>query len=229
MAANRIQGKLVGAIFTGVELNVDPESEAAVAVSLSQRIVLLRLDDDGSLHEIRSIDTDLHPVTLSGDVIALDDNVSQTLIYNWKTDERARLDGVDDAQHDHCLQVIFTSSTVLVVRTHSIGCALPRPSHTRSYTLLWLGGLRQPNTDLHPPERQPLGIRAKLAGALFSLLFPHPHRQSIVATWSPSMHRCHPRQRATAVWIRPHDRSMITLRGAQWLRDAHRSCIPRPA
>ncbi|SJL17362.1 uncharacterized protein ARMOST_20912 [Armillaria ostoyae] len=133
-----------------MKLNVDPESEAAVAVSLSQRIVLLRLDNDGSLHEIRSIDTDLHPVTLSGDVIALDDNVSQTLIYNWKTDERAHLDGVDDAQHGHCLQVVFTSSTILVVRTHSIGLytAPPIPTRIATHSFGWVDGVSPTPTSI---------------------------------------------------------------------------------
>ncbi|PBK61075.1 hypothetical protein ARMSODRAFT_673535 [Armillaria solidipes] len=62
-----------GAIFTVVKLNADPQSEAGIAVSLSQRIVFLRLGDNRTLHKIRSVDTDLRPVTLSGAVLTLDD------------------------------------------------------------------------------------------------------------------------------------------------------------
>ncbi|SJL17336.1 uncharacterized protein ARMOST_20886 [Armillaria ostoyae] len=92
----------------GVKLNVDPKLEVGMAVSLSQRIVLLHLDDNGSLHEIHSFDTDLCPVSLAGNIIALDGDASKMLIYNLKTDEHAYLDDIDDPQHDHCLQVIFT-------------------------------------------------------------------------------------------------------------------------
>ncbi|KAK0443418.1 uncharacterized protein EV420DRAFT_1649206 [Desarmillaria tabescens] len=83
-----------GALFTGVKLNTDTESEASITVALdgSQRIALLHLDNDGILHEICSFEIDLQPVTLTGDIIALSDEFSTTLIYNWKTGERAYLD-----------------------------------------------------------------------------------------------------------------------------------------
>ncbi|PBK86153.1 hypothetical protein ARMGADRAFT_1169299 [Armillaria gallica] len=109
-----------GVIFTRAKLNADPESEAGVAVSLSQRVVLLHLNDNGFLHIIHSFDTDLRPVGFSGYIIALDDDTSKTVIYNWKTEERASLDDVSDAQHVHCLQVVFTPSTILVLRARSI-------------------------------------------------------------------------------------------------------------
>ncbi len=81
--------------------------------------MLLRLDDHGTLHEIRSVDTDLHPVSIAGDIIALDDDASKMLVYNWKTDERAYLD-------DHRLVVCARSialydSTVTHIATHSFG------------------------------------------------------------------------------------------------------------
>ncbi|PBK61061.1 hypothetical protein ARMSODRAFT_1025970 [Armillaria solidipes] len=101
MGANSIQGNLVGAnnmghrawaqvlrwspkgaMFTGVKLNADPESEASVAVSLEPRFCL---DEHGTMHEIRSIETDLRPVTLSGDVIVLSGDLSKTPIYNRST------------------------------------------------------------------------------------------------------------------------------------------------
>ncbi|KAK0433871.1 hypothetical protein EV421DRAFT_1718140, partial [Armillaria borealis] len=109
-----------GAIFTGVKLNADPESEADVAVSLSQIIVLICLDDNGFLHEIRSVNTDLRPLSMIGNVMALGDDVSKTLIYNLRITESADLDDAGDTQYDHCLQVIFTPPTILVVRARSI-------------------------------------------------------------------------------------------------------------
>ncbi|PBK86088.1 hypothetical protein ARMGADRAFT_1086845 [Armillaria gallica] len=69
MTANRIEGNQVCPDHLGHHpvAEVLRMSEASVA-----RIVLLRLDNHRILHEIRSLDTDLRPVTLSGDVIALD-------------------------------------------------------------------------------------------------------------------------------------------------------------
>ncbi|PBK61089.1 hypothetical protein ARMSODRAFT_1025989 [Armillaria solidipes] len=97
-------------IFTGVKLNADPESQASVVVSLSQMIVLLHLDNNGTLHENRPIKTDLCPV-----IIALSNDVSKMMIYSWKTEEHAHLDDVG-IQHNSCLQVVFTLLTILVVR-----------------------------------------------------------------------------------------------------------------
>ncbi|KAK0433852.1 hypothetical protein EV421DRAFT_1741252 [Armillaria borealis] len=144
MAANRIQGNLVcpdislqqkysewspkGAIFTGVKLNADSDSEASVAVTLE--FVLLRLDNHGILHEIRTMDTDLRPTTLSGDVIALDDN----------TGKCAHLDGVGDAQHDHCLQPVFISPTILVVRARSITLYDSTFTRIATHSFGWVDG-----------------------------------------------------------------------------------------
>ncbi|KAK0237378.1 hypothetical protein EDD85DRAFT_953378 [Armillaria nabsnona] len=71
-----------GATFTEVKMNAEPESEVDVAVSLSQRIVLLHLDDARTLHETRSIDTDLCPVNITGTVITLDNDAFKMLVYN---------------------------------------------------------------------------------------------------------------------------------------------------
>ncbi|KAK0433867.1 hypothetical protein EV421DRAFT_2023269 [Armillaria borealis] len=145
-----------GAIFAGVKLNADPGSEAGVAVSLS-------------LHEIRSVDIDLCPVSITGDVITLDDDGPKTLVYNWKMD---------------------------------------------NHTLLWLGRRHQRDTDLNPhpiPERQSLGIRAKLTRVL--LILP----LSSILTSEVSSRRGTLRctdvilsRQATAVWICPHDRAMVS-------------------
>ncbi|KAK0237318.1 hypothetical protein EDD85DRAFT_1024000 [Armillaria nabsnona] len=52
----------------------------------------------------------------------LSETVSTMVIYNWKTGTRAYLDEGGDTQYGHriCLQVVFTPSTILVVRACSI-------------------------------------------------------------------------------------------------------------
>ncbi|PBK86136.1 hypothetical protein ARMGADRAFT_1086890 [Armillaria gallica] len=87
------------ALLTEVKLNAEPWSEAGVAVLLSQRIVLLRLDDDRTLHEIHSVETDPRP-------------------RRHLQDGDLQLE--DDPQHSYCLQVIFTPPTILAVRARSI-------------------------------------------------------------------------------------------------------------
>ncbi|PBK86052.1 hypothetical protein ARMGADRAFT_1086815 [Armillaria gallica] len=200
-----------GAIFTGVKLNADPESEAGVAVSLSQRIVLLCLDDDGTLHEIRSIDTDLRPVTLSGDVIALDDDVSQMLIYNWKTHEHAYLDDVGDTQHDHCLQVVFTPTAILIVRPRSITVynAPPLPTPIAMHSFGWVDGASATPTFILIRSQSDNPWASEFE--LYSLSSFPP---TLVSKISPRRGAL----RCIAVWIRSHDRVMVS----HW--EEHDSC-----
>ncbi|KAK0237325.1 hypothetical protein EDD85DRAFT_770504 [Armillaria nabsnona] len=204
-----------GAIFTGVKLNTDPESEASVAVSLSQRIVLLHLNDYGTLHEIHSVDTDLRPVTLSGDVIALDDDVSQTVIYNWKSEERAYLDDVRDTQHDHCLQVVFTPPTILVVRARSTSLytALPSPTRIATHSFGWVDGASATPTSILIRSWQNINTWASEPNSfeLYSLSSFPPTLTSKVSSRRGAL-RCTDvilGTRGTAVWIRPHDRAMV--------------------
>ncbi len=108
-----------------VIVSVRQSYERSLTFSIKIRlptIVLLRLDDNGILHEINNIDMNLLPVTFTGDIIALSETVSTMVIYNWKTGTRAYLDEGGDTQYGHrvCLQVVFTSSTILVVRACSI-------------------------------------------------------------------------------------------------------------
>ncbi|KAK0229418.1 hypothetical protein EDD85DRAFT_128482 [Armillaria nabsnona] len=90
-----------GATLTEIAINADPESEASIAVLLfSIGIVLLNLDDNGTLHEIRTIDMNLRPVALTSDIMALTDDLLKTVIYNWKTNERAYLDEGGGSHHN---------------------------------------------------------------------------------------------------------------------------------
>ncbi|KAK0437088.1 uncharacterized protein EV420DRAFT_1652216 [Desarmillaria tabescens] len=105
-----------GELFVGVTLNADPESDVSVVVTLSrpQTIVLLHLDGNGSLRQIQDIDVGFRPVSMTGDIISFSDDVSKTLIYNWKTEERAYLEGGDMPNY-HCNHVVFAPNTVVVV------------------------------------------------------------------------------------------------------------------
>ncbi|KAK0216390.1 hypothetical protein IW262DRAFT_1276639 [Armillaria fumosa] len=201
-----------GAIFTGVKLNTESESEASVAVSLSQKTVLLHLDDSGTLHEIRSIDTDLRPVTLSGDVIALDDDVSQTVMYNWKTDERAHLDDVGDNQHDYCLQVVFAPTTILVVRARSISLYDFAFTRIATHSFGWVDGASATLTSILIRSQSNNPWASELNSLeLYSLSSFPPTLTSKVSSRRGAL-RCTDvilGKRATAVWIRPHERAMV--------------------
>ncbi|SJL10793.1 uncharacterized protein ARMOST_14187 [Armillaria ostoyae] len=190
-------------------------SEAGVVVSLSQRIVLLRLDDDGTLHEICSAETDLCPVNITGDVIALSDDVSKTMIYNWKTEERAYLDDVDDAQHDHCLQIVFTPPTILVVRARSITVytAPPLPTRIATHSFGWVDGASATQTSILIRSQSDNPWAAELNSLELYSLSSFPSAVVSKISSRRGALRCTDvilGKRATAVWIRPHDRAMVS-------------------
>ncbi|PBK86138.1 hypothetical protein ARMGADRAFT_1086891 [Armillaria gallica] len=210
MAANCIQANLVGTIFTGVRLNADPESEAGVA----------GLDDNGTLQKIRSIDTDLCPVNITGD----------------KTDERTDLDDVGDTQHDHCLQVVFAPTTILII------CALSITLYDCTFTRIATYSFGWSQTHLSctpfPPFPQLLFPKYPLDVDLFdaptssSASEPSDLKgqtrlgfgslgSALKGSGSAASHH------HMDTPARP--RYGLTLGGARRLRDAHRSCLPRSA
>ncbi|PBK86062.1 hypothetical protein ARMGADRAFT_1128146 [Armillaria gallica] len=105
------------------------------------------LDDNGTLDEICSIDTDLHAVNITGDIIAVNHDVSQTVIYNWKTDESSHLNDVGDSQHDHYLQVVFTLPT-LVVRVSSITLYTSTFTRISTRSFDWIDGASATSTSI---------------------------------------------------------------------------------
>ncbi|PBK86040.1 hypothetical protein ARMGADRAFT_1169268 [Armillaria gallica] len=150
-----------GARYRTVKLNTDPESEASIAVSLLQKVVLLHLDDNGILHEMNTIDINLYPVALSGDIIALNNPPSKMLIYNWKTGAYAYLDEGGDLWRNPCLEVVLTPSIILVVRTFSISIyASPLLLHGQTHIPIathsfdWVIGVSVPS----PAPNNPLSI-----------------------------------------------------------------------
>ncbi|PBK61068.1 hypothetical protein ARMSODRAFT_1025975 [Armillaria solidipes] len=97
------------AIFTQVRLNADPGSEADVTVADNRAPTSGQQQDPA-----RNLFRRRRPTP--GDVIGLSEDISKTLIHNWKTNERAYLDDVGDTRHDYRLQVVFTPPTIFVVR-----------------------------------------------------------------------------------------------------------------
>ncbi|KAK0433894.1 hypothetical protein EV421DRAFT_2039962 [Armillaria borealis] len=203
-------------ILNGMTINADPESEACVAVSSSQIIVLLHLNEAGTLHELLSIDIGLRAVTLTGDVIALTDGISKTVIYNWKTDERAYLDDGGGSHHNRCYEVVFTPSTILVVREHCIKLyTRPRLLHRQTltpiatYSFGWVAFVSAPT----PAPYNPLSVLIRSNDQsdnfrplikLYSFASFPPILTSNISS-RPGTHRSAKvilGKRATAVWIR---------------------------
>ncbi|PBK86149.1 hypothetical protein ARMGADRAFT_1035867 [Armillaria gallica] len=99
------------AMFTGVKLNVDPKSEAGLAVSL-----------------------------FTSDIITLNDGPSKMLIDNWMTEERPHLNDVSNTQPGHCLQVVFTLPTILVIRARSITLYNSMLTRITTHSFGWVDG-----------------------------------------------------------------------------------------
>ncbi|KAH9477170.1 hypothetical protein JR316_0011087 [Psilocybe cubensis] len=118
-----------GAILSGVAVNGDPRSEATVAVAMhlneKRTVVVLSLKHDGSLYELlvlQEIQAEMKPITLEGDILALSDEVSQTVIWNLKTKTYGLLQHLAllPLQVNECIQVVFAYQSVLVVRAQTV-------------------------------------------------------------------------------------------------------------
>jgi hypothetical protein len=121
---------LRGAIFTGYTVNGDVGSKATLAISLqidgyvntlfryhsgyklhrefSVKVfhVVQGLDTTYTFQEMYSVATDMKPITLLGDVLALDDSRSRTTLWNWKEGTYATLrDSTGEASY---IQVRFS-------------------------------------------------------------------------------------------------------------------------
>ncbi|KAG7439151.1 uncharacterized protein BT62DRAFT_797834 [Guyanagaster necrorhizus] len=186
--------------FTDVKVNDNPESEAAIAVSLSQRIALLCLHDDGHLFEVFSLDVNLFLVTLAGDFLALTNRTSETIIRNWKTGELAHL----DTPSDHCLETIITPPTILVVCTRSISrYVLPSRMPVDQYSFEPIDGASAtPTSILIRGDMSSADINCKCFQYYSISSFPPT---LIAKTHSPKRTIGCPKvvlgKRATAVWI----------------------------
>ncbi|KAF9459523.1 hypothetical protein BDZ94DRAFT_1284354 [Collybia nuda] len=121
-----------GAIFNGLALNSEPSCKGSIAISVLKdgehtvEILGIDLDVDHNyrLHPIRSINTTFRPVTLQGTLLAIGDDISETVIWDWTTGASASLqhpqDEADEWQHDKCIQVVFAYESILVARARSL-------------------------------------------------------------------------------------------------------------
>ncbi|KAJ3566338.1 hypothetical protein NP233_g7065 [Leucocoprinus birnbaumii] len=122
-----------GAIFSRFTVNSNPGSKAKLAVSAlnhgEHTVELLSLEVDEksgclSLHQILSIPATFKPITLEGDLLAMSDDIDETIIFNWKTSAYATLKIIqgdqDVSQRDTCIQVVFAPQSILVVRSRSV-------------------------------------------------------------------------------------------------------------
>ncbi|KAG5729342.1 hypothetical protein E4T56_gene9917 [Termitomyces sp. T112] len=123
---------LRGALFNGIALNTDPGSDATLAVSVSNdgeqmiHLLLLRSDQNGglSIQTTVTISSSMKPTKLEGDLLAVSDEVSQTVVWNWRARTSAILKQPDGEaglwQPNRIIQVVFANQSVLVIRACSI-------------------------------------------------------------------------------------------------------------
>ncbi|KAG6852862.1 hypothetical protein C0991_008497 [Blastosporella zonata] len=121
-----------GALFSGIALNTDPASEATLAVSMSNdgeqsvQLISLHSGENGtfSLQPIHSIPSHMKSMKLHGDLLALSDEVSRTVVWNWRLQISAILLEPDSEagpwQPNRSIQVVFAHRSILVVRACSI-------------------------------------------------------------------------------------------------------------
>ncbi|KAK0434994.1 uncharacterized protein EV420DRAFT_1488274 [Desarmillaria tabescens] len=114
--------------FTEIILNKDPESEVSIVVTLdgSEQILFLHLNNNGTLHEIHDINVNFHPVSLNGDIVAFSDDISKTLLYNWKAEEWDYLNDRGDIQDNNCKHIIFSPTSIVIIHANTLSVyALP--------------------------------------------------------------------------------------------------------
>ncbi|KAI6122225.1 hypothetical protein EDD16DRAFT_1477601 [Pisolithus croceorrhizus] len=122
------------AIFNGMAINSDQSSMAVIAISVKHSshsvIEILSLVSESSssrisFRSITTLETRYKPSSLRGDIIALSDHDSETLIMDWKTGNQYLLRSPDTWQ-DKPLHVAFAAGNVFVVRSRSV-CVFAAP------------------------------------------------------------------------------------------------------
>ncbi|KAG1853898.1 hypothetical protein DFJ58DRAFT_788846 [Suillus subalutaceus] len=119
------------AVFSALAVNTSEDCEAALAVSLHRydsvvveilAIASITPDSPPGFECIARLDTLRQPIAMCGSLLALADDESETIIWNWKTQEYAVLQSPVDADlwRNKCTQVVFAYKTILVVRARSV-------------------------------------------------------------------------------------------------------------
>ncbi|KAJ6536852.1 hypothetical protein B0H19DRAFT_1181976 [Mycena capillaripes] len=128
-----------GCLLQSFVLNDDLTSDAVLAVSMVEGghtyVEILALKKETGFYSLGLIDSPLTPVYFHGDVLVLCDPIDISLVMNWKTRASAILRHPQDAAqtaisiNDHGIQVIFATTSILVVRARSL-TLFPNPSLT---------------------------------------------------------------------------------------------------
>ncbi|ESK92826.1 hypothetical protein Moror_9139 [Moniliophthora roreri MCA 2997] len=141
-----------GGLFTGLAINDDVEADDRLAVSIAKdgghETLLLSIassKETYSLVPTHRIPTPqgaspLRPLNFVGSVLALSDDISQTVILDWKTGKMAvlveEINGEAEGpvagnwKHNTPIQVLFTYRSITVVRARSVSL-FPEPAIAR--------------------------------------------------------------------------------------------------
>ncbi|KAH7913642.1 hypothetical protein BJ138DRAFT_1099327 [Hygrophoropsis aurantiaca] len=179
------------ALFDGIAVNTEFQSSALLAISIlqngSHRVEILTIRDAEHIGNLRfesifSLDTMHKPVALRGDLLALADIQTETILWNWRTQAYATLrsEGIE-SWRDKCIQVVFSSNSIVVVRSRSVHL-FPDPvlaAHPNdniyfslaSHTFGWVDGVSASlgttfleRTSSEASVIQPLSILVRLKG-----------------------------------------------------------------
>ncbi|KAJ7466276.1 hypothetical protein B0H11DRAFT_2284706 [Mycena galericulata] len=119
-----------GALLQSFVLNDDATSEATLAVSVMEasgtHVEIICLREDTGFRSVCTINSNLHPVHLHGDLLVLCDPIDVSVVMNWKTSTSAILQRPQDASqsalsiNDHCHQVVVSTEWILIVRARTL-------------------------------------------------------------------------------------------------------------
>ncbi|KIY62728.1 hypothetical protein CYLTODRAFT_494450 [Cylindrobasidium torrendii FP15055 ss-10] len=223
-----------GAMFEGaLSVNTDHDANACIAILTTnldneRSVVLLSVDDAGKLSVLCTIPTNLRPMSLHGPLLALCDEGSGTTLYNTSTQETINLESEQVHFIDHAIDVVFSPSHVLVVRARSIHLfAYPSAKHVDSHSFGWVDGMSvayNPHTNGFSVLVRHQSDNPWTADTSTLQLHTIPPAQGDLEGYQfppvPAIEVCSPRgamrcpkvvlgKYGTALWIRPHERSLV--------------------
>ncbi|KAG6337110.1 hypothetical protein ID866_1984 [Astraeus odoratus] len=123
--------RLLRTVAGGIDVafHLHPSSDWATRSYAVVELLSLVFEDSTSrvsLQRTATLQSHYKPITLRGDIIALSDHDSETIIMNWKTGEQCLLSSPDTWQQDNPLHVTFVEGNIFVVRARSV-CVFKEP------------------------------------------------------------------------------------------------------
>ncbi|PPQ93506.1 hypothetical protein CVT25_005204, partial [Psilocybe cyanescens] len=135
-----------GAIFSGIAVNSDSRSEATIALALHLNEQVIGPYCENSFVKARDWVTvffardaryknfDMKPVTMNGDILALNDDFSQTAIWNWRTGSYGLLRHLpEDPSVFQCTGCSCTNNPFPRLYPHDADGTLPVPYETLAH------------------------------------------------------------------------------------------------